>query len=107
MPNDFAVALENAASRLGPCAGRVSYRSEVSSTNDVALQLAASGAPEGMTVVAGVPIDHGVVVGRPGARYGPRGIREASVLSRGAYEVSAENTLLDVETGVFKTPRAD
>lgn len=62
---------------------------------------------EGMTVVAGVPIDHGVVVGRPGARYGPRGIREASVLSRGAYEVSAENTLLDVESGVFMKPRAD
>ena len=53
LPNDFAVALENAASRLGPCAGRVSYCSEVSSTNDVALQLAASGAPEGTTVVAG------------------------------------------------------
>lgn len=53
LPHDFAVALENAASRLGPCAGRVSYCSEVSSTNDVALQLAASGAPEGTTVVAG------------------------------------------------------
>ena len=62
---------------------------------------------EGMTIVAGVPIDHGIVIGRPGARYGPRGIREASMLSRGSYEVSAENTLLNVESGVFMRPKSD
>ena len=45
---------------------------------------------EGMTVIAGVPIDQGVVIARPGARYGPRAIREASMLFRGAYEVAAE-----------------
>ena len=61
---------------------------------------------EGMLVVAGVPIDQGIVTARPGARYGPRGIREASMLHRGAYEVSAENTLLDVESGVWRKPVA-
>ena len=61
---------------------------------------------EGMLVVAGVPIDQGIVTARPGARYGPRGIREASMLHRGAYEVSAENTLLDVESGIWKKPVA-
>ena len=62
---------------------------------------------EGMTVVAGVPIDHGIPIGRPGARYGPRGIREASMLSRGSYEVSAENTLLNLESGAFLRPKGD
>ena len=61
---------------------------------------------EGTLVVAGVPIDQGVVTGRPGARYGPRGIREASMQHRGAYEVSAENTLMDVETGIWRKPVA-
>ena len=61
---------------------------------------------EGMLVVAGVPIDQGIVTARPGARYGPRGIREASMLHRGAYEVSAENTLLDVESGIWRKPVA-
>jgi len=60
---------------------------------------------EGMTVVAGVPIDQGVVIARPGARYGPRAIREASLLIRGAYEVAAEHTLLDVETGIWRRPK--
>ena len=60
---------------------------------------------EGMTVVSGVPIDHGIVISRPGARFGPRGIREASMRSRGAYEVSAESTLLDLESGVFRRPK--
>ena len=62
---------------------------------------------EGMTVVAGVPIDHGIVIGRPGARYGPRGIREASMLNKGAYEVAAENTILNVDSGVFLRPKED
>ncbi len=60
---------------------------------------------EGMTVIAGVPIDQGVVTARPGARYGPRGIREASMLFRGAYEVAGENTLADMDTGVFLKPK--
>ena len=60
---------------------------------------------EGMVVVAGVPIDQGVVTARPGARYGPRGIREASMLFRGAYEVAGENTLGDMETRVFMRPK--
>ena len=34
---------------------------------------------EGMAVIAGVPIDNGIPFDRPGARYGPRGIREASL----------------------------
>ena len=33
---------------------------------------------EGMTVVAGVPIDEGINIGRKGARFGPRGIREGT-----------------------------
>ena len=53
LPSDFEVALERAASRLGPFTGRVLYQSEVSSTNDVAARLAASGTPEGTTVIAG------------------------------------------------------
>ena len=57
---------------------------------------------EGMAVVAGVPIDQGIVIARPGARYGPRGIREASQLFRGAYEIAADHTLADVDTRVFR-----
>lgn len=60
---------------------------------------------EGMTVIAGVPIDQGVVTARPGARYGPRGIREASLMLRGAYEVASDHTLMDVDTGVFLRPK--
>lgn len=60
---------------------------------------------EGMTVVAGVPIDQGVVIGRPGARYGPRAIREASMFFRGAYEVASENTLRDVDSGLWLRPK--
>ena len=56
---------------------------------------------EGMTVVAGVPMDLGTVIARPGARYGPRGIREASLMYRGSYEVASEHTLIDVDTEVF------
>ncbi len=62
---------------------------------------------EGMTVVAGVPMDHGIVVARPGARYGPRAIREASMFYKAVYEVANENTLMDVDTGLFKRPKSD
>jgi BirA family biotin operon repressor/biotin-[acetyl-CoA-carboxylase] ligase len=50
-PPDLAAALAGAADRLGPFA-RLQYFSDVSSTNDVALALAASGAPEGTSVLA-------------------------------------------------------
>ena len=73
------------------------FSSKISSVEDV---------EEGTLVVAGVPIDQGVVTGRPGSRYGPRGIREASMQHRGAYEVSAEKTLMDVETGIWRKPVA-
>ena len=53
LPIDFATALKRAVSRLTPFVGRELYVSEVSSTNDVGAQLAASGAPEGTTVIAG------------------------------------------------------
>lgn len=44
--------LRDAASRLGPFAGRVHHRPRVGSTNDVAAELAAAGAPHGTVVVA-------------------------------------------------------
>lgn len=44
--------LREAASRLGPFAGRVHHRPRVGSTNDVAAELAAAGAPHGTVVVA-------------------------------------------------------
>lgn len=53
LPADVARALQAAGDRIGACAGRVVYRSEVSSTNDVALRLAAAGAGDGTTVLAG------------------------------------------------------
>ncbi|MBI2833829.1 MAG: biotin--[acetyl-CoA-carboxylase] ligase [Acidobacteria bacterium] len=53
LPPELAAALAAAAPRLGIFAGRVSYFSTVASTNDVAAALAAEGAPEGTTVVAG------------------------------------------------------
>ena len=31
-----------------------------------------SGIREGMTVVAGVPIDQGIITAKPGTRFGPR-----------------------------------
>ena len=53
LPADVAQALHAAGDRIGACAGRVAYLSEVSSTNDVALRLAAAGAGDGTTVLAG------------------------------------------------------
>ncbi len=53
LPVDIARALHGAAGRIGACAGRLSYVATVSSTNDVALRLAAAGAADGTTVLAG------------------------------------------------------
>ena len=55
---------------------------------------------EGAAVVSGVPIDNGIYSGRPGARFGPRAIREASLHNRAGYDVSPENTRVDVDTEV-------
>ena len=52
LPDDVALALACAADRLGSFAGRVKFLPVVSSTNDVALDLAANGADDGTTVVA-------------------------------------------------------
>jgi BirA family biotin operon repressor/biotin-[acetyl-CoA-carboxylase] ligase len=51
LPLDLAGAIAGAAPRLGGFA-RVTYLSDTASTNDVALSLAASGAPEGTAVLA-------------------------------------------------------
>jgi BirA family biotin operon repressor/biotin-[acetyl-CoA-carboxylase] ligase len=51
LPDDLAAALNAAASRLGGY-GAVRYVVETGSTNDVALALAAEGAPEGTAVLA-------------------------------------------------------
>ena len=55
---------------------------------------------EGMAVVAGVPMDQGVVLTRTGARYGPRAIREASLFYRAVQEAGAEQTSVNVDTKV-------
>ena len=60
---------------------------------------------EGMVVVAGVPIDQGVVTARSGARFGPRGIREASMTIRGGYEVASEHTLRDADSDIWLRPK--
>ena len=52
VPSDVARAVHQAAGRLGPFAGRLSYFSVASSTNDVATRLAADGAADGTTVLA-------------------------------------------------------
>lgn len=51
LPEDLATALAGAAGRLGPY-GRLHYRADVESTNDLALSLASAGAPEGTAVLA-------------------------------------------------------
>ena len=53
---------------------------------------------EKMAVVLGVPMDMGIVLARPGARYGPRAIREASHFYRGVHEAAAEKTVINVDT---------
>ena len=55
---------------------------------------------EGMTVVAGVPIDQGIITAKPGTRFGPRAIREASQMPRGVLAANVEHTWVDVDTGV-------
>ena len=53
LPADIARALGAAEDRLDAWPGRVVYRPVVSSTNDLARELAAAGAADGTTVVAG------------------------------------------------------
>lgn len=53
LPDDIAGALIRAGDRLGAFAGRVLWRDEVGSTNDIVLALAPEGAGEGRVVVAG------------------------------------------------------
>jgi arginase family enzyme len=55
---------------------------------------------EGMIVVAGVPIDQGIVLAKPGARFGPRAIREASTFPRAIFAANVEHTAVDVDTNV-------
>ena len=55
---------------------------------------------EGQAVVAGVPMDHGVVLTRTGTRYGPRAIREASLFYRAVQEAGSEKTSVNVRTKV-------
>ena len=43
---------------------------------------------EGMAVVAGAPIDNGILFPRPGARFGPRSIRESTLMYRGLQDVA-------------------
>ena len=55
LPVDVVRALSGpgVAERLGAWAGRVSYRTEIGSTNEVALEMASAGAPNGTVVLAG------------------------------------------------------
>lgn len=53
-PDDIAEAIDRVRPRIGPFAARLLYFDAVSSTNDVAHRVAASGAEEGTTVVAGM-----------------------------------------------------
>ena len=55
---------------------------------------------EGMVVIAGVPLDMGIVVARTGARFGPREIREASSMYRGLQEAGDPPVSIDVDTQV-------
>ena len=55
---------------------------------------------KGQAVVAGVPMDHGVVLTRTGTRYGPRAIREASLFYRAVQEAGSEKTSVNVRTNV-------
>jgi agmatinase len=62
---------------------------------------------EGMTVVAGVPIDQGIIVVKPGARFGPRAIREASSIPRAMFAAATDHTTVDVDTHVALRLRDD
>ncbi len=52
LPDELATALAASGGRLGPFASRLRYFTSVGSTNDIAGELAATGAPEGTTIVA-------------------------------------------------------
>jgi arginase family enzyme len=54
----------------------------------------------GMAVVTGVPIDQGIVFGKPGTRFGPRAMRESSTSSRAFFAASPEHTQVDIDTNV-------
>jgi arginase family enzyme len=58
------------------------------------------GVRDGTTVVAGVPIDQGIITAKPGARFGPRAVREASQMPRAILAANVEHTWVDVDTGV-------
>jgi arginase family enzyme len=54
-------------------------------------------------VIAGVPIDQGIkgiITAKPGTRFGPRAIREASLAPRGVLAANVEHTWVDVDTGL-------
>jgi BirA family transcriptional regulator, biotin operon repressor / biotin---[acetyl-CoA-carboxylase] ligase len=53
LPDEFATALAATVADRGQFGGRLSYSSEVGSTNDLAAAAADRGAPEGTTFVAG------------------------------------------------------
>ena len=53
---------------------------------------------EGMAIVAGVPIDNGIVFVRQGTRFGPRAIREWSMATRQWYEMQPDKAQYDVVT---------
>ena len=57
---------------------------------------------EGMAVVAGAPIDNGILFPRPGARFGPRSIRESTLMYRGLQDVASENTSVNVDTHIAR-----
>ena len=56
-------------------------------------------ATEGLAVVAGVPIDNGIPVGRVGTRFGPSAIREESLTGPSLYQLTPDRTMFDVATG--------
>ncbi len=57
---------------------------------------------EGMAVVVGAPIDNGILFPRLGARFGPRSIREASLMYRGLQDVASEKTSVNVDTHIAR-----
>jgi agmatinase len=52
----------------------------------------------GMIVVAGAPIDQGIIMSKPGARLGPRAIREASIFPRSIWEANPDRTAIDIDS---------
>jgi arginase family enzyme len=52
----------------------------------------------GMIVVAGAPIDQGTIMSKPGARLGPRAIREASIFPRSIWEANQDHTSINIDT---------